>query len=101
MKSPTFRIAGHSKEWLSHSLDIGYRLSRMLCKATVKPDLVHRNPPIAQKADLYPLHIRLIQVLEDVVVLSNPWCIFHDDTLCLAVEFDPLRIIRFLPSFLQ
>jgi hypothetical protein len=73
----------------------------VLSGSLLQPDLVHWNPPVAQETYLYSLDVGLIQILEDMVMLGNPWSIVHDEAFSFAVEFDPPRIISRLPSFLK
>src|SRR3989442_7647780 len=81
---------------LAIRLNTGYGLSCTLCRVLLEPDFLHRDGPVTQKTDLYPIHIGSIQAFKDVVVLGNPGGIFHDDALYIAVERDPTRIVDLL-----
>src|SRR5918992_405604 len=78
-------------EILATRLDIRYSPHGALCEAFFEPDLLERDGPVAQEADLHPLHVGLIQVFRDMVVLGNPRGIVQDEALHLAVQREPLR----------
>jgi hypothetical protein len=96
---PATRGKGRGK--LPHSFDMGCGPCRVLNGSLLQPDFVHGNPPIAQKTYLDSLDVWLIQILEDMIVLGNPWSVVHDEAFGFAVEFDPTRIISRLPSFIE
>jgi hypothetical protein len=39
----------------------------------LEPDFLQRDRPLAQETDLHAIHIGLIEEIEHIVVLGNPW----------------------------